>query len=129
MNVSMLHRQLVDIKKLLSAHFAEDTAYPGTVYTTLTAGHCAAVAAIVYDQFGGEFVSARHEGRSHWFNRIEDFDVDLTGDQYGLEPVRVGATGSLYSGTRVRDAGDMGHETRVRARLLALRAGLLKDGS
>jgi hypothetical protein len=58
-----------------------------------SAGQCGTVATIVRAMLGGELVSAEIDAQSHWFNRSyvagDFFDVDLTGDQFGLPPVQL----------------------------------------
>jgi hypothetical protein len=64
-------------------------------------------------------------GGSHWFNRIDGWDIDLTGDQFGRAPVQAAPAGTLYHETRVRHAIDLRPETIARADLLASRSGLV----
>lgn len=113
---------LCKLRAFVERAFSRETAHPNTNYVTPSAGHCAVVAKIVHDVFGGEFVSARFNGASHWFNRIGKIDIDLTGDQYGFDAVRVSTNSGMYADTRVRDALDMNDETRARARILWQRA-------
>ncbi|OGB47762.1 MAG: hypothetical protein A3F76_08275 [Burkholderiales bacterium RIFCSPLOWO2_12_FULL_65_40] len=100
--------------------FAPDTAAPGTTGGG-SAGHCAAAAVIVRSELGGDFVSVRVDGRSHWYNRVGGFDIDVTGDQFGRHAVQVGA--NLYPGSRVRHPSELTSETLWRARELARRSG------
>ena len=108
--------------------FSSDTAAPGTVSRVPSAGHCAAVAAVVRAEFGGDFLSTVVGGQSHWFNRIHvggrSFDVDLTGDQFGLDEIRVARAGELFPSSRVRTVEQLNDETLRRARLLAVRSGI-----
>jgi hypothetical protein len=55
------------------------------------------------------------------------FDVDLTGDQFGLPPVQLARGGQLYGGSRVRRSSEVNQSTRMRAALLARRAGVGDD--
>lgn len=105
--------------------FADDTANLGTVRHIPSAGHCAVVATLVQHAFGGAYISAIVEGQSHWYNRIEvgdrPFDVDLTGDQFGREPVRIVPGGTAFVGARVRRADELNTETLNRAAVLRSR--------
>jgi len=96
--------------------------------TTPSSGHCAAVSAIVYAQYGGAFVSAKVHNHSHWFNRLrvggQWIDVDITGDQFGRPSVQAGPQGSLYEGSRLRQPSELNDETRRRAATLAEKAGI-----
>lgn len=122
--------ELERLRLTLEAAFSPQTASPGTETAGRppSAGQCAAVSIVVWDRFGGEFVSATVQGQSHWFNRLNFggrvIDVDLTGDQFGLQAVRFGKPGSLWEGTRPRTAQELREETVRRAILLAEKAGL-----
>jgi hypothetical protein len=111
----------------LQAWFRPDTAILGTCSQVASAGHCAAVAAIIYFTHGGTLVSAIVDAQSHWFNRVNvgghDVDVDLTGDQFGRAPVQVAESGTLYDGTRIRTEEQLNADTLRRAWLLGRRAG------
>lgn len=122
--------KLADLRVDLARAFRSDTAAPGTCSRIASAGHCAAVAAIVHAELGGQLVSTVVEDQSHWFNRIEVgggyFDVDLTGDQFGLAETRICPAGELFCSWRLRTLQQLNDETLRRARLLAERAGLAK---
>lgn len=138
------HVALESFRNLLV--FSRDTAQPSTVaavsymQAAKSLGHCAAVAILVQRHFGGELVSTKVRGQSHWFNRIEGFDVDLTIDQFepkkGLfAAARLSKTppiimdyapaGKLWDETRIRTIAEVDEETMARANLLALRSGFL----
>jgi hypothetical protein len=121
-----INLDVYELRKWLEKHFQADTASPNCQYISGSMGHCAAVAWIVRELYGGDFVSADVDRQSHWFNRDEDSeeDIDLTGDQFGKEPVRFDDAGNLWEGTRLRQENEMNEETIKRARLLAHRAGL-----
>jgi len=120
--------KLEKLRGQLARAFRPDTAAPGTTSPVPSAGHCAAVAAVVNAELGGQFVSTIVDGQSHWFNRLEarraSFDVDLTGDQFGLAELRIAREGELFPSTRLRSTEQLNRETLERARLLAERAGL-----
>jgi hypothetical protein len=120
---------LQDLRAKLADHFASDTAAPGFEINGPSGGQCAAVAVIVNQLLGGQFVSANVGGHSHWFNQIglgktKLIEIDLTGDQFGRPPVQVTGKLPLYPGTRVRNLLDLKDETISRAVILAERAGL-----
>lgn len=112
----------------LALAFAPDTAAAGFSQSVPSSGHCAAVAVIVHGLLGGELVSTKVDGQSHWFNRLPVdggyLDVDLTGDQFGRAELQISAVGTLYPDTRVRALEELKKETTDRARLLAKRAGV-----
>jgi len=68
------------------------------------------------------------DGEEHWFNRLEidtqSFDADLTGDQFGYEPLQIRPAGSLYPNATVAEFSDLKPEALHRAAVLAVRAGL-----
>ena len=114
-----------DLRSRLDPAFSADTASPGHPWVMPSAGHCAAVAVIVAHRLGCQIVSARVCGVSHWFNRLDHdgqaFDVDLTGDQSGLDRVQIANAGDLYPETRVRELSEVTAETLARSRLLEAR--------
>jgi hypothetical protein len=122
-----LQTQAMRIRTQLEPAFRPETAVSGSHRRTLSAGQCAAAAAIVLDKLGGIFVSAIIDNESHWFNRIAIgdhlYDVDITGDQFGRAPVQIAPQGTLYDGTRPRRFEDLNEETRQRAASLAQTAG------
>ena len=118
--------RLLSARSRLAAAFSADTAAPGTARGTGSAGHCAVVALLVRASFGGELVAVTIGRSSHWFNRIvidgRCFDVDLTGDQFGFEPVRMRVAGGLFGATRLRVTTEVREETFARAIRLAARS-------
>lgn len=127
-NLEELCYELYSLRDALDKHFAEDTAHSKKWGAVRSTGHCAVVALIVNKIYGGELVSCTMPTGSHWFNRISDgselHDVDLTGDQFGLNPVQVAVPDTLYKATRVRRLEEIAPETFKRATLLATRANL-----
>lgn len=125
-----LESVLMSLRSRLDGAFGPDTAAAGfRSRGPLSAGHCAAVATIVQQILGGDLVSAAVRGQSHWFNRLPVdaavvIDVDLTGDQFGLPPIRVALSDRLFPGTRVRTAAELRPETIERTLNLAERAAL-----
>jgi hypothetical protein len=141
MTFAALMDELRSLRYRLDSVFAADTAVSGTARPECpSAGHCAAVAILVRAKFGGEFVSAKVQGQSHWFNRISvdegSYDFDITGDQF--EPfARTGAEfaasrltvddvigrwkDTLWPETRLRTEAEVNEETRERSRLLSER--------
>lgn len=118
---------LAALRARLERAFRPDSAAPGTDWTLPSAGHCAAVAAIVHELYGGEFLSAFVQGQSHWLNRIyigtHPRDVDLTGDQFSFPAIQISEPYRLYAGLRIRHPDELHNETIGRALLLARRAG------
>src|SRR5688572_7073816 len=118
-NPNQVKRRLGRLKGVLERAFGPDTSLDGYTNDLPSAGQCAAVALVVQRLLGGSLVSAQVQGHSHWFNRVallgRDFDVDLTGDQFGHESVRVADVGRLYAQTRTRQASDVHRETLNRA--------------
>lgn len=127
-----LRRAIEGIRQRLEPAFGPETALiEPRKDSPPSSGHCAAVASIVQALFGGQLVSAKVEVQSHWFNRIDlgegVFDVDITGDQFGLPPVQVAKRGDLYDRSRVRKPEELNLDTRRRAAVLAARAGLIAN--
>lgn len=119
-------------RNAIQLHFAADTSVDPTVWSKLlpSTGHCAAVATILHGflyPWSARLVSTKFAGQSHWFNRFtweqHQYDVDITGDQFGLHPVQVDIAGELYPNTRTRTWEEVNEATRERARKLRDRAG------
>ena len=128
-SVAELRRAIASLRARLEPAFRPDTAIkPVECPRSVSAGHCCAVATIVRAMLGGEFVSADVDEQSHWFNRIpvagDLFDVDITGDQFGLPAIQVARCGRLYSRSRSRHPDEVDENTQMRAALLAKRAGV-----
>ena len=125
-SIQFVKAAAVQLRRALEDAFRTDTALPGTRGERPSAGHCAAVAALVQKRLGGWLVSAVVYDESHWFNRIRAgkhlVDVDLTGDQFGREPIQIAGFGRLYTGTRVRRPAELRPETVARAQVLEKRA-------
>jgi hypothetical protein len=121
-----LRRQLMSLRRQLEAAYRPDTAAPGFQGSTPSTGQCAATSVIARELFGGDMVSAKVQGLSHWFNRFRvdgaSFDADITGDQFGRPVLQIAPEGDLYTDTRVRLPEHLNEETLRRARLLAERA-------
>lgn len=126
-----IQQALAELREQLDCAFHWDTAQPGTIRMAPSAGHCAAVAALIQVRMGGLPVSATVHGQSHWFNRVpfddQLYDVDLTGDQFGLEKVAIRAPDHLFPNTRLRDMASLNDETLGRAILLGRRARLWEE--
>jgi len=120
--------RLAKLRRRLERHFLPDTAYPGTKSPIPSAGHCAIVSAITQLKLGGGLASATVNGESHWFNRLSDgsqlWDVDLTGDQFGLPSVQIEPAGKLYPDAVSQSFDALNVETLERARRLATRADM-----
>ncbi len=83
--------------------------------TCPSAGHCALVALVVQQIYGGELVSAMVRDQSHWYNRIDDREVDLTADQFDRAPVIIHHIDDpIWQNSRVRSISEVKSETFVR---------------
>jgi len=117
-----------ELRACLERAFSPETAQLGSSSSVPSAGQCAAVAVIVQEILGGQMVSARVNGFSHWFNRLPtlegEIDLDITADQFGHSPILTSRAGDLYPETRVRKAAEVAAETRARSDLLKQRSGV-----
>lgn len=129
-DLTRLRKKLLDFRARFEVGFSPDTALSGWQSAVPSAGHCAAVAAIVWETLGGSLVSTNIGGISHWFNRvrIDDqlLDFDLTGGHFGYPAVQIKPAEELYLHTRERPPNELNGKTLHRATLLARRSGLLK---
>lgn len=126
-----LIEKLHGLRKALEPHFSSETALPGTNYKMPSSGHCAVVSTIVHDLYGGDLVSTILDNQSHWFNRfvLTDgvFDIDITGDQFGYPIIQKSKEGTLYPNARIRSVRELNQETKIRAEILANKAGVKKE--
>lgn len=127
--ISSLMADVHAINHWLAPHYARDTAAPDTpiIGSIQSSGHCMVAALILRSIFGGDLVSTTVEGKSHWFNRIDVggfiVDVDITGDQFGLETIQVGPANALYDApAKIRESSEADEGTHSRAIVLAERA-------
>ena len=110
-------------RKKLDRAFTSNTCLGSFDTSNPARGHCAAVTLLLVEEFGATPVSTRVDGQSHWLARLDDCDVDLTGDQFGRPAVQVGPAGSLWENTRERSLHDVTPETWLRAMHLRRRMG------
>ena len=110
-----IESKLRDLRKDLEKCFAAETVYFFNEEIPST-GHCAIVAAIIYKRFGGNLVSAYVNGIKHWFNKIDDYYIDLTGDQFGFDPVQIKK--DLYEDCLIREWAHLNSTTLERLEIM-----------
>lgn len=114
-------KELTDLRNTLDLCFADDTANPGSKRDIPSAGHCAIVAMLIQEMYGGEYVSTGIAGQSHWYNKIYSGKnsypylwLDLTGDQFGFGKVDYRFDAPIYPSTRMRSPDDLNDNTKDR---------------
>ena len=121
-----LEEEMHLLRNLFDRVFSPETALPGSAKTPASSGHCAAVSYLLWAATEAGLVSTRDLAVSHWFNRFkvkhETFDVDLTGDQFGYDPVRVAPSGSFHYLISPRNEYQIDEETHNRSLLLISRS-------
>lgn len=85
---------LGDLYRILRMAWCRETAYPSCqaewVPTDPSFGQCAITAMLVCDLFGGTIHRIRVDGGgTHYFNRIDGHDIDLTVEQFDLYHIPV----------------------------------------
>jgi len=110
-----IESELRDLRGDLEKCFAAETVYFFNEEIPST-GHCAIVAAIIYKRFGGNLVSAYVNGIKHWFNKIDDYYIDLTGDQFGFDPVQIKK--DLYEDCLIREWAHLNSTTLERLEIM-----------
>jgi len=97
-------RELAALLTELQRHCAETSFWPDQWTPDKPSfGQCAGTAMIVHQRFGGEMLRTVNEGVIHYWNRVDDVDVDLTRDQFdtwapedgivAVDPDYVGSSG------------------------------------
>lgn len=119
-----LGNTLARFRKLYNKAFNADTVYGGTFNAeSPAAGHCAIVAMDVFFSLGGELVSCKVGGISHWYNLINGVYLDVTGDQFGRPVIQIGKT-PLYEGEhKSRNIKEVSEETWNRYKIFVSRLG------
>lgn len=78
--------EIEKIEKILLNVYSKETCYPkcrdNWNDNNKTLGHCAIVALIINDYFGGKICKIKVDGISHYFNVIDNKVVDLTASQF-----------------------------------------------
>lgn len=118
-----LYSELTILREKFEKGFSPETALGEFNNKIPSTGHCAVASIIIQTIYGGKFVSTYINNISHWFNRIiidnQEYDIDLTGDQFNLPKIQIKPAGSLYSNTRIRETSDLNEETKIRSKILA----------
>ena len=75
---------LTALRSELQRHWCAETSFwpDGWTPDRPSFGQCAVTAMIVHDRFGGEMFRTVNEGVIHYWNRVDDIDIDLTRDQF-----------------------------------------------
>jgi len=111
----IIEKELRDLRLDLDKCFAAETVYFFNEEIPST-GHCAIVAAIIYKRYGGHLVSAYVNGIKHWFNKIDNYYIDLTGDQFGFDPVQIKK--DLYTNCLIREWAHLNSTTLERLEIM-----------
>lgn len=120
---------LESFRKELENIWSQETALPGTTGGIPSAGQCAASSVVIQKYMGGKLASTNINGISHWFNILisdAEYDVDLTGDQFGYPKIQVAARGTLYPNAKERYLSDVNPETMKRVDILVQRLEALR---
>jgi len=89
--------ELLPLRQAMDEVFSCSTAFGDCHPEAPSAGHCMLASMVVQDLFGGKIVGGTVNEIPHYWNRIGRVDVDVTGDQFGFEGVRV-KQGALHRG-------------------------------
>lgn len=90
-SVSEIRSSLVPLRAAMEKVFACDTAYGDCLPDRPSGGHCMLSAMAVQDLFGGSVVQGEVKRIPHYWSRVGNVEIDLTGDQFGkgFAPIRV----------------------------------------
>ncbi|WP_205598099.1 hypothetical protein [Caulobacter sp. 17J65-9] len=107
----------VELYRALARVWAGDTASPTGAWASDTPArnHCSVTSLIVQDCFGGEILTTRTVGGTHFYNLIEGTRWDLTVSQFG-EPIP-------YEDTPSSRAAALADTSEDKYRLLVERLG------
>ena len=76
--------QFAYLRGRLEQAWDERTSAGGFTAERPSTGQCAVVALVVHDMLGGEILRVVNAGDSHYFNRIDGNELDLTRDQFAV---------------------------------------------
>lgn len=83
--------ELAKLKEILNTLYSKETCYPDCRNQwndeNKTLGHCAIVALLINDYFGGDICKTKVNNISHYFNLIDDKIIDLTSDQFKSDKI------------------------------------------
>ncbi len=110
---------LSQLRNYLELYFKSDTSNNPSLYKGGSHGHCVMVSMLLHKLFDAKFLSTKFEETSHWFSRLtlhdgKLADVDLTGDQFGHDKVRIKSINELYSDAQIRNSREINSETQSR---------------
>jgi hypothetical protein len=76
--------ELAALRDELNRHWRAETSFWPDEWTPArpSVGQCAVTAMIVQDRFGGDVLRTLNGGVVHYWNRVDDVEVDLTRDQF-----------------------------------------------
>jgi hypothetical protein len=76
--------ELAALRIELQRHWCAETSFWPDEWTPdrPSFGQRAVTAMIVHDRFGGEMLRTLNEGVIHYWNRVDDIDIDFTRDQF-----------------------------------------------
>ena len=115
--------KLDKLEKILINIYSKETCYPDCKgqwnIDNKTLGHCAIVALLINDYFGGDICKIKVNGISHYFNIINDKIIDFTSDQFKVDKIDY----SNYV-IKTRDEVLNNEDTNERYQLLKLKVKL-----
>jgi len=129
-----LSKRLQPLRDAMEEIFRCDTAYGDCHPAAPSAGHCMLASMVVQDLFGGQIVGGTVKNIPHYWNRIGEHDVDITGDQFGFAEVRI-KKGPLHKGAvfgrapqETLDQPYNAEVTRLHKRFVKRLIGVLRKG-
>lgn len=88
--IDTLHKLYAVLRQSWKAETAYQSCQAEWVPTDPSYGQCAITAMLVFDMFGGSIHRIRvNGGGTHYFNRIDGHDVDLTREQFDLYDIPI----------------------------------------
>ena len=91
---------LHEVREVLKKCWKKDTAHPASLEdgrSCPSRGQCYVTAILIRDLFGGEIMTGMVGEERHYWNRINDIEIDFTSDQYtgdGYHPL-IGIVGKV----------------------------------
>jgi len=89
-STSWMKDEVVALRKAMDPVFSCDTVFGDCKWPKYpSAGHCFMAALAVQDLLGGEILYGEVNDISHYWNRVGEYQVDITADQFDQKPIQV----------------------------------------
>ena len=113
---------LSDFREILERCWDSETWETPDRSYIISGGQSQATAVVVNQIYGASIHTTVIRGETHWFNRINQYDIDFTGDQWNMPAFQMNRQGELHCQPVVNiKPEDVPQDIRARADILFAR--------